>query len=65
MSTRKVDDPVKALDADTGISKSEVSRICKDLGKEFGSLARAKISPRLVFRTRQAATPQSGLSSQP
>ena len=31
VSTRKVDDLVKALGADTGISKSEVSRICKDL----------------------------------
>ena len=30
-STRKVDDLVKALGADTGISKSEVSRICADL----------------------------------
>jgi putative transposase len=30
-STRKVDDLVKALGADTGISKSEVSRICAEL----------------------------------
>ena len=30
VSTRSVDDLVKALGADTGISKSEVSRICKD-----------------------------------
>jgi Transposase, Mutator family len=30
-STRKVDDLVKALGADTGISKAEVSRICADL----------------------------------
>ncbi|WP_405019948.1 IS256 family transposase [Kitasatospora sp. NBC_00070] len=29
--TRSVDDLVKALGADTGISKSEVSRICQDL----------------------------------
>ena len=28
VSTRKVDDLVKALGADTGISKSEVSRLC-------------------------------------
>jgi len=27
VSTHKVDDPVKALGADTGISKTEVSRI--------------------------------------
>ena len=31
---RKVDDLVKALGADTGISKSEVSRICADLDTE-------------------------------
>lgn len=34
VSTRKVDDLVKALGADTGISKSEVSRICADLDVE-------------------------------
>jgi putative transposase len=34
VSTRKVDDLVKALGADTGISKSEVSRICSDLDAE-------------------------------
>jgi putative transposase len=33
-STRKVDDLVKALGADTGISKSEVSRSCADLDAE-------------------------------
>jgi transposase-like protein len=37
VSTRKVDDLVKALGADTGISKSEVSRICKDLDQEVGA----------------------------
>ena len=37
VSTRKVDDLVKALGADTGISKSEVSRICKDLDGEVGA----------------------------
>jgi putative transposase len=30
VSTRKVDDPVTALGADSGISKSEVSRICAE-----------------------------------
>jgi transposase-like protein len=30
-STRKVDDLVKALGVDAGISKSEVSRICAEL----------------------------------
>ena len=37
VSTRKVDDLVKALGADTGISKSEVSRICTDLDAEVGA----------------------------
>src|ERR671938_2059255 len=34
VSTRKVDDLVRALGADSGISKSEVSRICADLDGE-------------------------------
>src|SRR3712207_3437557 len=34
VSTRKVDDLVKALGIDSGISKSEVSRICADLDAE-------------------------------
>jgi len=37
VSTRKVDDLIKALGADTGISKSEVSRICADLDAEVAS----------------------------
>ena len=37
VSTRKVDDLVKALGADTGISKSEVSRICADLDTEVSA----------------------------
>lgn len=41
VSTRGVDDLAKALGSDTGISKSEVSRICGDLDSELG-----------VFRTR-------------
>lgn len=36
-STRKVDDLVKALGADTAISKSEVSRICADLDTEVAA----------------------------
>jgi putative transposase len=36
-STRKVDDLVRALGADSGISKSEVSRICADLDAEVGT----------------------------
>lgn len=38
-SVRKVDNLVKALGADTGISKSEVSRICADLDEEVASFA--------------------------
>jgi putative transposase len=33
-STRKVDDLIKALGVDSGISKSEVSRICRELDQE-------------------------------
>jgi putative transposase len=36
-STRKVDDLVKALGADSGISKSEVSRICAELDLEVAA----------------------------
>jgi putative transposase len=36
-STRKVDDLVKALGVDAGISKSEVSRICGELDREVAS----------------------------
>jgi len=36
-STRKVDDLVKALGVDSGISKSEVSRICAELDHEVGA----------------------------
>jgi putative transposase len=36
-STRKVDDLVKALGADSGISKSEVSRICADLDTQVAA----------------------------
>src|SRR5438876_630202 len=44
VSTRKVDDLVKALGADAGIGKSEVSRICKQLDEELG-----------LFRSRSLA----------
>ena len=37
VSTRSVDDLVEAMGADTGISKSEVSRICADLDAEVGA----------------------------
>ena len=38
-SVRKVEDLVKALGADSGISKSEVSRICADLDEQVTSFA--------------------------
>jgi transposase-like protein len=41
VSTRKVDDLVKALGVDTGISKSEVSRICAGLDVEVSAFARS------------------------
>jgi putative transposase len=44
VSTRKVDDLVKALGADTGISKSEVSRICADLDEEVGAFRDRSLS---------------------
>jgi len=37
VSTRKVDDLVKALGAASGISKSEVSRICSELDRDLGA----------------------------
>jgi putative transposase len=37
ISTRKVDDLVRALGADSGISKIEVSRICADLDSEVAA----------------------------
>jgi putative transposase len=39
VSTRKVDDLVKTLGTDTGISKSEGSRICVDLDDEVGTFS--------------------------
>jgi hypothetical protein len=38
ISTRKVDDLVKALGAASGISKSEVSRICAELDRDLQAL---------------------------
>ena len=37
VSTRKVDDLVKALGADTGVSKSQVSRICAGLDEDVAA----------------------------
>jgi putative transposase len=44
VSTRKVDDLVRALGADTGISKSEVSRICADLDAEVSAFAERSLA---------------------
>jgi transposase-like protein len=51
VSTRSVDDLVKALGSDTGISKSEVSRICADLDEQLDA-----------FRTRPLDPPPSPMS---
>src|ERR1700741_509856 len=51
VSTRKVDDLVKALGAPSGISKSEVSRICADLDEEVGA-----------FRDRSLAQADGGIA---
>jgi putative transposase len=45
ISTRKVDDLVKALGADTGISKSEVSQICAGLDATY---CKARVGHRIV-----------------
>jgi transposase-like protein len=44
VSTRKVDDLVKALGADSGISKSEVSRICSELDVEVRAFAEGSLA---------------------
>jgi putative transposase len=51
VSTRKVDDLVRALGADTGISTSEVSRICADLDAEVGAFRDRVVSPAVVIAT--------------
>jgi transposase-like protein len=43
-STRKVDDLVKALGVDAGISKSEVSRICAELDGEVAAFRSRPLS---------------------
>jgi putative transposase len=45
VSTRKVDDLVKALGVDTGISKSEVSRICTELDGEVAAFRSRSLAP--------------------
>jgi hypothetical protein len=46
VSTRKVDDLVRALGAGTGISKSEVSRICADLDEEVAAFRDRSLADR-------------------
>lgn len=43
VSTRKVDDLVKALGAESGISKSEVSRICQDLDEDVAEFRERRL----------------------
>src|SRR5690625_5617415 len=43
VSTRKVDDLVKALGAESGISKSEVSRICGDLDEDVAEFRERRL----------------------
>ncbi|WP_435176056.1 IS256 family transposase [Actinacidiphila sp. bgisy145] len=43
VSTRSVDDLVKALGSDTGISKSEVSRICQDLDGQLSAFRQRRL----------------------
>jgi len=44
-STRKVDDLVRALGVEAGISKSEVSRICAELDQEVAAFGSRSLSP--------------------
>lgn len=56
VSTRKVDDLVQALGGASGISKSEVSRICADLGEEVGAFRTGRW-PRWPTRTSSWTPP--------
>jgi putative transposase len=49
-STRKAGDLVKALGADSGISKSEVSRICGELDTEVAAFRDRPLSGRASGR---------------
>jgi putative transposase len=42
-STRKVDDLVKALGCDSGVSKSTVSRICADIDREIAPVRKRSL----------------------
>jgi putative transposase len=56
-STRKVDDLVKALGADSGIAKSEVSRICADLDTEVAAF---RDRPLPAHRVRRSGLGNTG-----
>ena len=65
-STRKGDDLVKALGVDSGISKSEVSRICAELDGEvaaFRSRSLAHIAFPYVFLDATTSRPGSTAGS--
>lgn len=69
VSTRKVDDLVKALGADTGISKSEVSRICVGLDAEVAQFRDRTLAahdfPYVFSSMRPIARRRSGTGSCP
>jgi hypothetical protein len=68
VSTRKVDDLVRALGADTGISKSEVSRICADLDAEVAAFRDRSLAEQAfpyVFLDATYARPGSTVGSSP
>ena len=57
VSTRKVDDLVKALGGASGISKSEVSRICTGLDEELEAVPDPPARPRGGSPTSSATPP--------
>ena len=57
-STRKVDDLVKALGCESGVSKSTVSRICADIDREVASVRQRPLGHR-TFRTCSWTRPTS------
>ena len=68
VSTRKVDDVVKALGIDSGISKSEVSRICADLDVEVAAFRDRSLADTrypYVFLDAPTAKPGSTIASSP
>jgi putative transposase len=68
VSTRKVDDLVRALGADSGISKSEVSRICGDLDAEVSAFRDRSLAGQsfpMSLSTPPTARPGSTAESSP